>query len=336
MKSNKLIKPVLVEGLYQYIDSNGKISKKTSCKYVEDFNEGYAVITKIKRVNNDVKWIFGFINEQGKVTYFLGMDILHNFSEGLALFKRDGNYGFLNKNFEEVIENKFSSANNFSEGLAPVRIGRKWGYINTAGEMVIPAKYFHANNFSEGIAVVEEDPYTNSLIDKNGNVLFKTKGLISGCLSDGLIPFHETDFSSKDTAFNSKWGYIDKYGKVIIEPKFDRAMSFSQGLASVRIDDKWGYINTKGDIVIEAKYKYASSFSEGLGKISVELDDDTVLKCKVSIFGFVNEKGEEVIPPKYYTCQDFINGYTVAEDFEYNQLIIDKNNNILCSVSKFN
>lgn len=87
MKSNKLIKPVLVECLYQYIDSNGKISKKTSCKYVEDFNEGYAVITKIKSVNKDVKWIFRFINGQGKVTYFLGMDILYNFSEGLALLE---------------------------------------------------------------------------------------------------------------------------------------------------------------------------------------------------------------------------------------------------------
>jgi hypothetical protein len=46
-----------------------------------------------------------------------------------------------------------------------------------------------------------------------------------------------------------KWGYIDKTGKYIINPQFDEAMGFNEGLASVRIGDKWGYIDKNGKFV---------------------------------------------------------------------------------------
>ena len=39
-----------------------------------------------------------------------------------------------------------------------------------------------------------------------------------------------------------KWCYIDKQGKMIINPQFDSTESFAEGLASVRIGHKWGYI----------------------------------------------------------------------------------------------
>jgi len=48
-----------------------------------------------------------------------------------------------------------------------------------------------------------------------------------------------------------KYGYIDKTGKIVIEPKFDNAWSFSEGLARVKIDDKDGYIDKTGKYVWE-------------------------------------------------------------------------------------
>jgi len=36
-----------------------------------------------------------------------------------------------------------------------------------------------------------------------------------------------------------KWGYIDKTGKIVIEPQFDDAYyNFHEGLASVGVGDK--------------------------------------------------------------------------------------------------
>jgi hypothetical protein len=43
-----------------------------------------------------------------------------------------------------------------------------------------------------------------------------------------------------------KWGYIDTRGHVIVNPQFDDARPFSEGMAAVLIRDhqadKWGYI----------------------------------------------------------------------------------------------
>ncbi len=51
---------------------------------------------------------------------------------------------------------------------------------------------------------------------------------------------------------NGKWGFIDKTGKVVIEPQFDDAWLFREGgLASVKIGDKHGYIDKTGKYVWE-------------------------------------------------------------------------------------
>lgn len=47
-----------------------------------------------------------------------------------------------------------------------------------------------------------------------------------------------------------KWGYIDTTGKFVINPQFDEARLFQEGLAAVEIGGKWGEIDKTGKIVI--------------------------------------------------------------------------------------
>ena len=53
---------------------------------------------------------------------------------------------------------------------------------------------------------------------------------------------------------NRKYGYMNRRGKIVIEPKFDYAWSFSEGLAGIVIDRKGGYIDPKGNIVIQPQF----------------------------------------------------------------------------------
>jgi len=69
----------------------------------------------------------------------------------------------------------------------------------------------------------------------------------------------------------AKYGYIDKTGKVVIEPQFfDEAWDFYEGLAMVKVGDKWGYIDKAGRMVVESKFDEAGIFSEGLAMVKVK------------------------------------------------------------------
>jgi hypothetical protein len=46
-----------------------------------------------------------------------------------------------------------------------------------------------------------------------------------------------------------RWGFIDKSGKIVINPQFDEAMAFADGLARVKVGHKTGYINTAGKYI---------------------------------------------------------------------------------------
>ena len=47
--------------------------------------------------------------------------------------------------------------------------------------------------------------------------------------------------------------------EVIIDPQYEDADSFSQGLAAVKKDGKWGYIDMEGNTVIPFQFDYAPS-----------------------------------------------------------------------------
>ena len=68
-----------------------------------------------------------------------------------------------------------------------------------------------------------------------------------------------------------KWGYIDKQGKMVVNPQFDVAHPFVDGLAAVRIGDestgKWGYIDKQGKMVVNPQFDSTEPFAEGLAAV---------------------------------------------------------------------
>ena len=92
---------------------------------------------------------------------------------------------------------------------------------------------------------------------------------------------------------NGSWGYMDLAGDVQIEPQYENAMMFSEGLAGVQIDGQWGYIDPGGNMVIEPRYDYAGwmnnyDFHDGMAM--VEVDD---------LWGFIDIRGDIVVELQY-------------------------------------
>ncbi|HRH44102.1 MAG TPA: WG repeat-containing protein [Pyrinomonadaceae bacterium] len=113
----------------------------------------------------------------------------------------------------------------------------------------------------------------------------------------GLIA-QETAPKLRPIQKNGKWGYIDKTGKIVIEPQFYWVEEFSEGLAAFETEDgKHGYIDETGKIVIEAKLDRAEPFSEGLAPVAVNFE-----------WGFMDKTGKIVIPLQYAHAFNFSGG----------------------------
>jgi hypothetical protein len=97
-------------------------------------------------------------------------------------------------------------------------------------------------------------------------------------------------------ASDGKWGYIDRTGKTIIEPQFNSARDFSEGLAWVQKGGKCFFINGAGEIVINAHdklgnpiYDFVGDFTKG-GIARVMVNDDSG-----NDVGYIDKMGRLVI-----------------------------------------
>ena len=129
--------------------------------------------------------------------------------------------------------------------------------------------------------------------------------------SEKLIPFEQ----------NKKWGFINNKGDVIIQPQFDKAEPFSDGLALVEVDTMDGFIDTKGAYVIKPQYYIAFSFSEGLA---------AVCKSAESNFGYIDTSGNLVIDHNYFWADSFSEGSAAVRMPDNGKMgYIDKSGNII-------
>lgn len=137
---------------------------------------------------------------------------------------------------------------------------------------------------------------------------------------------------------NGKWGFVDSSGNWVVEPQYDWALYFSEGLASVKSVDKWGFIDKLGVEVVESRYDFAWSFSEGLAAVQINdkwgfidklgnvvvnaqydgVDSDGFVEGVAIVeqngkWGFVNKSNEWVIKPQYDWCGSFSDGLAVVK-----------------------
>jgi hypothetical protein len=98
--------------------------------------------------------------------------------------------------------------------------------------------------------------------------------------------------------------YVDRTGKLVLDPGLERGWDFSEGLAvAMRKDERlWGYIDTTGNFAITPRFAtspngYVYPFSDGLAMVEVK-----------GLYGFIDRTGSFVIPPTLLDATGFAAG----------------------------
>ncbi|WP_321276696.1 WG repeat-containing protein [Thiomicrorhabdus indica] len=249
-------------------------------------------------VYKDKKW--GYIDQSGNVVVDFKYDRTSTFSEGfgvVSLKKPEKKVYLIDAKGDILFEipDTISRMDPFSHGLAVVKDKetKLFGYMDTKGKIVIPFKYQYAQAFSEGLAKVEykdeQGERRVGYIDTEGKLAFEADKWLKGNFSDGLAHIR--------TVKNDKfvYGFIDKSGKVVIEPRFRKIAPFSEGLAFAKENGKILMIDKKGKTVITFEFETGDFetfpvFSDGYAKLYYKW------KLPGNKWGFINKDGEVAFP----------------------------------------
>ncbi len=172
-------------GLYGFVNHNNQIIIDCSFCYAEPFSEGSTIVKTSGKIGchyqskyykyssrteqiEDGTW--GLVNLQGELIAD-GYEDIKGFKEGLAAAKKDGKWGYIDKQGRAVIPFIFAKAKSFSDGLAAVAFNSRYGYIDRHNKTIIPFKYIEADDFYEGLASVETSNDGYGEISKDGIVV---------------------------------------------------------------------------------------------------------------------------------------------------------------------
>lgn len=245
------------EGLWGYADACGKNVIKAQFKWAGAFSSDG--IAPVQSTDGEFYYISASGNKKVAVQNLtkcmdLGMSIDKVLPAG-----DNGVYSYYNQDFEKVIEGEYQMALPMNGGVAAVLKDGKWSLINEKGKALSKDTYDAVIYDEKGIVYRNERIFVKSgtkvlMIDEKGNQIGKTT-------YEDAKPFFSADGLAA-VKVNGLWGFVDKDGNMVIEPKYNNARSSSNGFAAVQVGSRWGFVDIVGNVVIEPLFEDAKDFTE--------------------------------------------------------------------------
>ena len=331
--------PFEQDGLYGFMDNEGKIKIPPVYMDVSRFSEGLAAV-KVAGGNHSYmieggvevpSGYWGYINKAGEIVIPCTFPIAYSFSEGIAVvvprcytadesdriwrlgFPSYGPFMYINKSGKFITDEEFLSAGGFDSGYALVS-PNSYSFIPTEKKNIF--------------TIVNQNEHREYYINKKGEYIDIPLNITSyGEFRDGyaMVRTKDIDMCFIDTNFDilfirintmfymgdgyfavikgGKYGVINDKNELVIDYLYDNMGSFRDGLICVSKNGYYGYINIKNEIVIPFIYDYAYDFS----------DDYAFVRRKythiMDVNSIINKKGEVVatnLPGTYRP--EFVNG----------------------------
>lgn len=239
-------------------------------------------------------------------------------------------YQYIDQEGKIVINPQFDEVSIFREGLALVRTSGdepKYGFISEDGKFKIAAKYKYATIFSDGLAWVVAENSAPTAINSTGEIqITLQEAQIVKKFKEGLSAFSIIDNTTME---ETKWGFVDKVGKIKINAQFTNTGNFSEGKCAVQNNkSKWGYIDNKGKLLINYQFDKAEEFIDGKAIVfsankagvidadgkyiinpqfsNMKIDGDKYLIEQDGKWGWCDKEGKIIINPQFTDAEPFM------------------------------
>lgn len=240
--------------------------------------------------NGKAKVIFqeatGLIDQYGSYVVKPLYDDLIPFTDSIWIIENGDYFDFLKLKGEQKLALSVEEVGALENDRAIVEYEGKIGYINSKAELVIPFKY---------------ETFTNA----------RQEGAFDGMYAK--------------VALKGKYGVIDRTGKVIIAPTYPK-MGAVGTLIAIEKAGKWGFIDLNNQWKIQPIYEFAESFSDGLGivqnltlfgainaagKVVIPIEFTTINKIDKTHYnvtkgaknGIYSNTGQQLVPAEYNKIQ---------------------------------
>ena len=187
-------------------------------------------------------------------------DYADRFNNGTAVVMNEERWGMIDLSGRELLPMTFDGVLRMKGGFAGVEKDGLCGFVNRAGRIKIPLQFKRVRSFHEGFAAVQFVNGKWGYIDKRGKVVWSDNSGQVTLLGD--FHDHYARVQGRTANGETKWGYIDKRFRFSVNPLFDAARDFHEGLAAVKLNGKWGYIQVNGRWAIQPRYEEADDFGE--------------------------------------------------------------------------
>ena len=263
-----------IDGVYGYIDGKGKTLIAPQFDEAYSFSNGKAFV----KLNNKT----GIIDSYGAYVLQPEFDEVALFTDSLYVLKNEGKIIFLTMNQRIKASYVAEEIGKLVADRAVIVQNNKVGYVDAQGSLVIPFSFDAFPNIVfegefEGNYAKVSKGQKYGVIDRLGKIIIPIQHQGLGKVS-GLIACQKA----------GKWGFIDLTNKFVLQPTYDAATSFVNGLAQVRLLDFVGIITSKGQTLFPIQFTSLSKLTEQL-----------YVTEKDGLFGIYKMNGQLVVPNEY-------------------------------------
>jgi hypothetical protein len=300
---------------------------------------GYEVVPIVfDSLRIDKEFAYAYNDGEGSLTGWNVFDIygtkrsrfvyeaIGNYSDGLFPVKRNGRWGFMNRNGKEVIYCVYDDVSVFSRDLIIVSFHGESGVIDRKGNWVITPRKGTMELINKDYFLLKTPRETrfystpNNLIYFTQNPIRNVDGYLLEQVDSGKywqidydgVRIQESAIEDMYPIYKDSVYVINDRGRVglrvrgskdvYFSPNYQELFPPSDGLMRVKVDNRYGFVDFDGKLRIAHRYDKAGDFKEGLAPIQ--------LRGK---WGFINKDEEIAIQPLYDSVTDFENGLAKVE-----------------------